>query len=286
MRQDDFASIWKALAEPARRQILDLLRQRPYTTGELTEQLGLSRYAVMKHLASLEHSGLITVRKQGRQRWNHLNPVPLQLISERWLRPYEATWARSLLQLKEFVEGGDQMTGTHELGPLETVHVELEVTIAAAPEAVFEALTRNVSAWWGPPYLHGDATDLVLEPRIGGRLYEVWGEDEGVLWATVTSLRRPRELRLTGPMGMPEPTHGVVTFQLEPQADATSVRLLHEAFGKIGKQTRASYEAGWKDLLDIRLRALVERGVRHGINQGTRGFFASEPRQEPTEPTP
>jgi DNA-binding transcriptional ArsR family regulator/uncharacterized protein YndB with AHSA1/START domain len=286
MRQDDFASIWKALAEPARRQILDLLRLRPYTTGQLTEQLGLSRYAVMKHLASLEHSGLITVRKQGRQRWNHLNPVPLQQISERWLRPYEAMWARSLFHLKEFVEGADEMTGTHELGPLESVSIDLELTIAAGPEPVFEALTRNVSAWWGPPYLHGDATDLVLEPRIGGRFYEVWGEDEGVLWATVTSLRRPRELRLVGPIGMPEPTHGVVTFQLEPREDATIVRLRHEAFGKIGAQTRASYEAGWKDLLDIRLRALVERGVRHGINQGTRGWFASEARQGPTEPAP
>lgn len=172
------------------------------------------------------------------------------------------------------------MTDTRELGPLESVRIEMEVTIAAAPEPVFEALTRKVSAWWGPPYLHGDATDIVLEPRIGGRFYEVWGEDEGVLWATVTSLRRPRELRLVGPMRMPEPTHGVVTFQLEPRDDATIVRLLHEAFGRIGEQTRASYEAGWKDLLDIRLRPLVERGICHGIDQGTRGWFGSGAKQD------
>jgi DNA-binding transcriptional ArsR family regulator/uncharacterized protein YndB with AHSA1/START domain len=280
MRQDNFASIWKALAEPTRRQILDLLRIRPYTTGELTEELGVSRYAVMKHLTSLEHSGLITVRKQGRERWNQLNPVPLQLIYERWLRPYEETWAHSLSHLKEFVEGSDEMTDRHEPGTLESVRIEMEVTIAAAPETVFEALTREVAAWWGQPYLHEDATDLILEPRIGGRFYEVWGEDEGILWATVTSLRRPKELRLVGPLGMPEPTYGVVTFQLEPKHDATTVKLLHEAFGRIGEQIQASYEAGWKDLLDIRLRALVERGIRHGIDQGTRGWFGSETKQD------
>jgi uncharacterized protein YndB with AHSA1/START domain len=168
------------------------------------------------------------------------------------------------------------MTDKSELSRLESVRIELEVTIAAPAEQVFEALTRSVSAWWGPPYLHEDATDIVLEPKVGGRLYEVWGEDEGILWAIVTRLRRPKELRLVGSMGMLEPTHGVVTFQITPRDEATTiVELTHEAFGRVGEQARASYSAGWKDLLDIRLRAFVERGTRHGIDQGSSGWFGT-----------
>jgi DNA-binding transcriptional ArsR family regulator len=176
MRKDDFALVWKALAEPIRRQILDLVRERPYTTGELAETLDISRYAVMKHLSNLEHSGLITVHRQGRERWNHLNPAPLQMIYERWLRPYEATWANALLQLKEIVEAGKPLPAESKPGA-GWVAVDLAVTIDAAPSQVFDAMTQNLSAWWGAPYLYGDAKDIVLEPKVGGRLYEVWGQD-------------------------------------------------------------------------------------------------------------
>src|SRR5689334_3650680 len=98
---DDLAYVWYALSDPTRRRLLDLLREQPQTTGSLSAYFAdLSRFAVMKHLTVLENAALITVRRRGRERWNYINAVPLQQIYERWLKPYEAEWANTLLGLK------------------------------------------------------------------------------------------------------------------------------------------------------------------------------------------
>ena len=103
--EDD--ATWRALSDPSRRRILDLLRQRPATTGELSESFDFSRFAVMKHLKVLEQAGLILVERRGRERYNHLNAVPIQAIYRRWIRPFEALPADRLLQLKALVEAAD-----------------------------------------------------------------------------------------------------------------------------------------------------------------------------------
>ena len=101
---DELKWVFKALADGTRRKILDLLSERPLTTGELCAAFPVSRFAVMKHLSVLEKAGLVLVRRRGRERFNHLNAVPLQELYERWMRPYEAHWARSLLSLKRRLE--------------------------------------------------------------------------------------------------------------------------------------------------------------------------------------
>ena len=103
--------VWKALADPTRRRILDLLRAGPRTTGELCARFSVSRFAVMKHLAILERAGLVLVRREGRQRWNYLNAVPIRQIYERWISDYEGVWAGSLLTLKRHVEGSSRKRG-------------------------------------------------------------------------------------------------------------------------------------------------------------------------------
>jgi DNA-binding transcriptional ArsR family regulator len=102
---DDLEHVWKALSDPTRRRILDLIRDEPRTTGWLAEQFpALSRFAVMKHLGVLEGAGLVLVRRRGRERWNYLNAVPLRQIYERWMGPYAELWSSSLLRLKDHVE--------------------------------------------------------------------------------------------------------------------------------------------------------------------------------------
>ena len=101
---DGLSPVWKALADPTRRRLLDLLRDRERTTGELCEQFPLSRFAVMKHLSILEQAGLVIVERHGRERWNYLNVVPIQQIYERWISGYQAFWASSLLRLKARIE--------------------------------------------------------------------------------------------------------------------------------------------------------------------------------------
>jgi DNA-binding transcriptional ArsR family regulator len=108
---DDLTLVWKALADPTRRRLLDLLRDGPQTTGELVERFDLSRFAVMKHLTILERAGLVIVERRGRERWNYLNAVPLQQIYDRWISGYQALWAATLLQLRKRVERSRRAKG-------------------------------------------------------------------------------------------------------------------------------------------------------------------------------
>lgn len=106
MSADGLDRVFRALADPTRRRILDLLREAPRTTGELSAQFPrLSRFAVMKHLTALVAAHLVIARREGRTRVNALNVVPLQQAYERWMRPYEAAWASGLLALKRRAEG-------------------------------------------------------------------------------------------------------------------------------------------------------------------------------------
>ena len=98
--------IWKALSDPTRRDLLDVLRGGPSTTGDLCHRFeGISRCGVMKHLGVLERAGLVVVRREGRFRWNHLNPVPIQQIYERWISPHMGQLAAQALRLKMHLEG-------------------------------------------------------------------------------------------------------------------------------------------------------------------------------------
>lgn len=102
---DPLEPVWKALANQWRREILDHLRHGPMTTGDLAECFpGLSRFAVMQHLKVLEEAGLVMVRRSGRSRINHLNPVPIQQIYERWVSRYEGRWTEALTSLKRHIE--------------------------------------------------------------------------------------------------------------------------------------------------------------------------------------
>jgi DNA-binding transcriptional ArsR family regulator len=100
----DDGAVWRALSDPSRRSMLDLLRQSPMTTGELCESFEFSRFAVMKHLKVLETADLIVIERRGRERFNHLNPVPIQAIYRRWIRPFEQIGADRLLRLKAIAE--------------------------------------------------------------------------------------------------------------------------------------------------------------------------------------
>jgi DNA-binding transcriptional ArsR family regulator len=101
---DDLDHVWRALANPNRRRMLDLLRDRPMTTGELAEALGENRFVVMQHLALLREASLVTVIAEGRRRINFLNPIPIQHIYERWVGKYQGDWASALVGLKRTVE--------------------------------------------------------------------------------------------------------------------------------------------------------------------------------------
>lgn len=97
--------VFKALAAPVRRQILDDLRDQPLTTGTLCAHFPeLDRCTVMQHLKVLEEADLVTVVRRGRERWNHLNPLTIHAIHERWIGPHAARAVGTLSRLKEDLE--------------------------------------------------------------------------------------------------------------------------------------------------------------------------------------
>lgn len=106
---DSLDLVWRALANPVRREILDVLKQRPLPTGELAERFeGLSRFAVMQHLGVLEEGDLVVRQKLGRVTINHFNPVPIQRIADRWIDRMRRPWTESLVDLKTEIESDEE----------------------------------------------------------------------------------------------------------------------------------------------------------------------------------
>ncbi|HET6998974.1 MAG TPA: helix-turn-helix domain-containing protein [Solirubrobacterales bacterium] len=97
--------VFKALADPTRRGLLDELFERDgQTLGELEGRLTMSRFGVMKHLKVLEEAGLVTTQRRGREKLHFLNPVPIRLVHDRWVSKYAEPWASALSQLKQEIE--------------------------------------------------------------------------------------------------------------------------------------------------------------------------------------
>lgn len=105
MSDDDL--VFKALADPTRRFLLDLLFARDgRTLKELEGELAMTRFGVMKHLRVLEQAGLVVARKSGREKLHFLNPVPIRLVHDRWIDKYTERQVAALADLKHELEQG------------------------------------------------------------------------------------------------------------------------------------------------------------------------------------
>src|ERR671922_2086297 len=123
-------AVFKALADPTRRSLLDeLFKEDGQTLSALQERLPMTRFGVMKHLRVLEEAHLVTTRKRGREKLHFLNPVPIQLVHDRWVSKYAEPWAATLTGLKRRLEDR----------PMEKV---FEIYIKTTPERLWEAITN------------------------------------------------------------------------------------------------------------------------------------------------
>jgi DNA-binding transcriptional ArsR family regulator len=103
--RDKSDRVFKALSAATRRDILDVLKDKPQTTGELCARFPvLDRCTVMQHLRILEGADLVIVKREGRERWNHLNPLPIKHIYDRWIGAYAGRAVEMLDQLKTDLE--------------------------------------------------------------------------------------------------------------------------------------------------------------------------------------
>lgn len=116
--EEKYDLIFKALGHRMRRQLLDLLVDGPQTTGGLCDALPeVDRCTVMMHLGVLDKAGLIAVERQGRERWNHLDAMPIHDLQQRWIGPYAARAANKLGQLRDMAEGSRPVVESGDKAP-------------------------------------------------------------------------------------------------------------------------------------------------------------------------
>ncbi|MGI8422554.1 MAG: ArsR/SmtB family transcription factor [Chloroflexota bacterium] len=164
--------VFRALADPSRRRLLDALHGRDgQTLVELRAHLDMTRHGVMKHLAVLEAARLVTTRRAGRHKFHYLNPVPIRLIQDRWISKFAQPLVEQLARLKRYAEETAEMDRPR--------HV-FEVFIRATPQQVWDAYTdpEQTRQW-----LHGLApqTDWLVGSRLAYQLPGGRVATEGVL---------------------------------------------------------------------------------------------------------
>jgi uncharacterized protein YndB with AHSA1/START domain/DNA-binding transcriptional ArsR family regulator len=241
------ASVFKALADPTRRLLLDRLHaDNGQPLGELCRGLSTTRQGVTQHLAVLEDAGLISTARRGREKLHYLNPVPLHEIADRWIAKFERPDLDALTRLKHVLE--------RDADPMDKPKLVYVSYIATTPERLWAALTdpdltarywghRNVSGWakgddWAHVRLTDGGTDIVgtiLEVDPPRRLAHTWSS--------------------TGDAGDPARTSRV-TYELEDVGGAVRLTLTHE---DLPPDQVAGTNNGWARVLSS-LKSMLETG--------------------------
>jgi len=249
---DDLELPFRALADPNRRRLLDALYTRDgQTLAALCRHLpGMTRFGVMKHLRILESSSLITTRRHGREKLHYLNPIPIRLILNRWIRKYEP-WAGAIVELKTTLEGTTE--------PMDAPSHVYEIYIRTTADRLWQAIS---SPEYTRRYFYGGRYESMWQP---GSPYTTILEDETTPFeGTILEVDPPRRLvysfRYVGnPQTLPEhPSR--VTWEITPVADQLcKLTLIHDGFAEGERATYDYVGHGWPFILSG-LKTLLETG--------------------------
>jgi uncharacterized protein YndB with AHSA1/START domain/DNA-binding transcriptional ArsR family regulator len=244
----DLDLVFKALADPSRRSLLDSLRRRNgQTLGELCAQLTMARQSATQHLAILADANLISTVRRGRQKLHYLNPVPIHEIQRRWIAPFELPLLGTLDAIKERAEEHDMTTEQPSYVYVTYIH--------ATPERVWHALTDAdlTGAYWG----HRNVSDW--QPGSRWEHQRVDGSGIADTVGTVLEATPPTRLVMTfANPGEPEPEQpATVTFTVEPYQEIVRLTVTHENLG--GPDDLAAVAAGWPAVF-ANLKSLLETG--------------------------
>jgi DNA-binding transcriptional ArsR family regulator len=220
--------VFKALADPTRRSLLDaLFEEDGQTLSALEKRLPMTRFGVMKHLKVLEEANLIVVRRRGREKLHFLNTVPIRLVHDRWVSKYAEPWAAALSGLKRDIEE-------------QTMEKVFEVYIKTTPERLWEAITDGtVTKVLVGPDFEGDPPPSTSEPieedpprRLVQRMVAEWSE----------------EVKREGPSR--------ITWEIEPVGTSCRLRVIHD---ELREGANDELYGGWPMILSG-LKSLLETG--------------------------
>jgi uncharacterized protein YndB with AHSA1/START domain/DNA-binding transcriptional ArsR family regulator len=239
--------VFRALADPTRRLLLDRLRERNgQTLGQLCGPLGMARQSATQHLGVLEGANLITTVRRGREKLHYLNPVPIWEIEERWIERFERPRLKALSAIKRRAEE-ERMSDRPDY-----VYVTY---IQASAERVWEALTdRELSAaYWG----HANVSDW--RPGSCWEHRRVDGSEVVDVAGTVVESLPPRRLVLTfdAPGAASPQGPSTVTFDIEAYHEIVRLTVTHEDLPD--DEARTAVAAGWPAVC-ANLKSLLETG--------------------------
>jgi uncharacterized protein YndB with AHSA1/START domain/DNA-binding transcriptional ArsR family regulator len=248
---DEF--VFRALADPSRRWLLDLLFERDgRTLTALEGELPMTRFGVMKHLRVLEEAGLIVTRKVGRERLHYLNPVPIQLIADRWINKYAAARTSALADLKAALEGANSMTTDSQ------PRLVYQIIIKAPQARVWAAITTPA---FTARYYYGSTLQTNLTAGSPFTYHLPTGAP--IVEGEVVVSEPPNRLvhtyhALWPPMNEDAPTQ--VTWELEVMpGGVTKVTVIHEDFQGETATYQGLQSGGWTWILS-NMKTLLETG--------------------------
>ena len=241
-------AVFKALADPTRRRLLDMLFRRDgQTLGQLERHLAMTRFGVMKHLRVLEDARLVVTRRRGREKLHFLNAVPIRQIHDRWIDKYSAPVAAMLTGLKNAIEE-DAMEKVYE------------IYIKTTPERLWQAVTDPalrakysfgvaVHSEWTPGSRHyARTTDATVSPGI-----EI---SDGENLEVDPPRRLVQTFRALWSDAVKAEGYSRVTWEIEPIGDSCRLTVTHD---QLRPGANAELYGGWPMILSG-LKTLLETG--------------------------
>jgi DNA-binding transcriptional ArsR family regulator len=222
--------VFKAMADPSRRTLLDaLFAEDGQTLSALEERLPMTRFGVMKHLKVLEEANLVTTKRRGREKLHFLNPVPIRLVHDRWVSKYAEPWAAGLSELKKDIEAKENA--------MEKV---FEIYIRTTPEHLWEAITDGTTmrVLVGPDYEgkppESSSEQLEADPprRLVQRMVAEWSQ----------------EVKREGPSR--------ITWEIEPVGTSCRLTVTHD---ELREGANDELYGGWTMILSG-LKSFLETG--------------------------
>jgi uncharacterized protein YndB with AHSA1/START domain len=236
-------AVFKALADPTRRRLLDeLFREDGQTQSALEQRLPMTRFGVAKHLRVLEDAGLVVTKRRGREKLHFLNPVPIRLVHDRWVSKYAEPWAATLTGLKRRLE--------------EEMEKVFEIYIKTTPERLWEAITDPAQR---ARYSFGVVTRSDWTP---GSTYEAKAGDGRIDIASGENLEVDPPRRLVQSFNalwsddVKAEGTSRVTWEIEPVGSSCRLTVAHD---QLREGANAELYGGWPMILSG-LKTLLETG--------------------------